>query len=140
DALGRTIAVRTGSASPCSPAETAAGRCITYTFDADGNPLSQTDQTGLTTYEYDRLGRQTRKTLPGQSPQVLDYDAAGNLAALTDAAGTTAYGYDSANLLAALAEPGGSCGAAFTRCHQFDHDENGRQRAIRYPTNNGAPG
>ncbi len=142
DPLGRTVAVRTGTASPCRPSEIKAGRCLTYGFDADANPTSQTDQTGTTSSGYDLLGRQTRKTLPGQAAQTLECDAAGNLTATTEAGGTTRYGYDNANQLQALAEPGGSCGAAnniLVRCDTFDYDENGRQRAIRYPTNSITP-
>ncbi len=46
------------------------------TYDASGNMISQTDANGHTTsFEYDRLGRRTKRTLPLEMSETPTYDA-----------------------------------------------------------------
>ena len=54
---------------------------------------TRTDHT--TSFEYDRLGRETKRILPGGAFETKTYDAAGSLRTRTDFKGrTTTYGYD----------------------------------------------
>jgi len=83
------------------------GHDQTYFFDDDGNLLGLADSTGTTSFAYDPLNRQTRKTLPDGATVAYTYDAAGNLMSLTDGGGTVGYAYNAVNLLTTLTEPGG---------------------------------
>jgi RHS repeat-associated protein len=135
DALDRVTQVRLSGVTACTSTETGNGGCVAYSYDNDGNRISQVDQTGTTSYGYDSLSRQTSKTLPGQSSQTLAYDATGNLTSISDAGGTTSYRYDAANQLTSLAEPGGSCTTSPTsRCTTFGYNNNGVRTSTTYPT------
>jgi RHS repeat-associated protein len=130
DPMGRTKQVLYAGTTSCTTSS-----CITYTYDSDGNQLSQTDGGGTISYRYDTLGRQTGKTLPGQAEQVLTYDPAGNLTSISDPGGTTTYRYDTVNQLVDLAEPGGSCTTSPTvRCTTFGYNNNGARTSTTYPT------
>ncbi|MCW2666528.1 MAG: repeat protein [Frankiales bacterium] len=139
DELDRTTQVRIGTTT-CTTSDVAAGSCLTYTYDDDGNRLSQTDQTGTTSYLYDPLNRETQRTLPGSAPQggafKMTHDANGNLASTEDPGGITSYSYDAANQLTRLAEPGGSCSGSgqSAGCTWFGYNENGFRTSTTYPT------
>ena len=87
----------------------------TYAYDELGNRISQTDANGHTTsFEYDSLGRETARMLPGGASESKTYDAAGNLETRVDFMGrTTTYGYDLNNRLLSRSYPDGSA-ASFT--------------------------
>ena len=61
DGFGRTTQVLYGRAVTCTNAA-----CITYTYDGDGNPLTQTDGGGTISYRYDTLGRQAARRCPAR--------------------------------------------------------------------------
>jgi len=127
--------VQFAGATSCTGGDIGAGRCLTYSYDSDGNRVSQLDQSGTTSYTYDQLGRQVTRNLPGQVQMSLSYDNAGNLASASDGAGTIVYAYDNANQLTSLAEPGGSCTANPTvACTSFGYNNNGLRTATSYPT------
>ncbi len=67
-----------------------------YTYDANGNLLTQADALGnTTTYTYDKLNRQTSVEDADLNSTSYTYDAAGNRATLTDADdNTTSWTYD----------------------------------------------
>ena len=83
-----------------------------YTYDAVGNVLTQTDALGNETqYVYDNLNRQieviTRATArPTRRRRSTRYDAAGNMLTETDPLGNvTSYAYDNLNLQIQVTQP-----------------------------------
>ncbi|MFJ6841543.1 RHS repeat-associated core domain-containing protein [Streptomyces griseoluteus] len=99
---------------------------VGYTYDRDGNLLTQTDASGTLTYTYDGLGREATRTLADGAVYTQGYDPAGNLKTLTDPNGTTTYGYDAADHLTSLKDP---TGASTT----FTYDEDGNRTATKLP-------
>ncbi|MET7612299.1 RHS repeat-associated core domain-containing protein [Streptomyces seoulensis] len=99
---------------------------VGYTYDRDGNLLTQTDASGVLTYSYDGLGREATRTLADGAVYTQGYDPAGNLKTLTDPGGTTTYGYDAADHLTSLKDP---TGASTT----FTYDEDGNRTATKLP-------
>ena len=135
DGRDRVREVKYGGTTTCTTTDKANGSCIGYFYDASGLMSSTTDSTGTTTFAADPLGRQTGKTLPGQSAQTLAYDLSGNVTSATDPVGTTTYTYDDANQLTKLAEPGGSCTSNPTvKCTTFAYNNNGVRTTTTYPT------
>lgn len=72
-----------------------------FVYDEAGNKLQQIDALGrITRWQYDAMGRETRRTLPGGQSESFVYDAAGQRLAHTDFNGvTTRYQYDVAGRL-----------------------------------------
>lgn len=135
DPLDRITQTRFNNTTTCTSSNISAGTCITTGYDRDGNQLTQLDQTGTTSYSYDKLNRETSRVLPSTGATSVTYDPAGNTLTATDLAGTISYGYDAANQLRSLAEPGGSCTATpNVRCTRFDYDANGVRNKTTYPT------
>ena len=86
-----------------------------YTYDPDGNRL--TDITGgvTTTYTYDRADQLKTRKVGAGSAVSFAYDARGNLTANAESgATTTAYTYDWADRLLSIDPPGASNTVAFT--------------------------
>lgn len=135
DALDRVTRQQFNGASTCTATDISNGLCLSSGYDDDGNPTSTLDQTGTTTVGYDRLNRETSRSLPSTGTTSLTYDPVGNVVTATDAAGTLTYTYDNANKLSTLLEPGGSCTASpKDRCTSFGYDNNGRRKDTTYPT------
>ena len=88
---------------------------VISTYDDDGNLVKRDDNGGAlleatvtTNYVYDRLNRQTAKTVGGVT-FTSTFDGVGNLKSITDPpSGTISYLYNSLNLLTELTEPGGA--------------------------------
>ncbi len=91
------------SSEPIAPSSTkdlATGICRqTWTYDSEGNVLTQVDRRGLTTVNtYDRENRLRTQAKAGLLLQTRDYDADGNLRQQTDALGRlSAFTVDKAN-------------------------------------------
>lgn len=114
---------------------------ITRTYDANGNILTQIDQNGLTTFEYDSMNRVVKKTaanggitrytysLAGDLLTVTDplnhtvtytYDAYGNKVTMTDPKGNiTSYAYDANNNLIRTTDAFGSVQYEYDACNQL---------------------
>ncbi len=135
DNLDRITQVRFNGATTCTSTDITNGLCITYGYDDDGNQTSMVDQSGTSTWTYDKLGRETARSLPSTGSTSLTYDGVGNVLTATDAAGTISYTYSAANELLTLLEPGGSCAAApKDRCTTFGYNNNGARITTTYPT------
>ncbi len=102
------------------------GTSVAYTYDADGNMLTQVDSTGTTTDTYDALNRLTQESLPASTTNTYSYDPNGNLTSLADAGGTVSYAYNADNLLTSVTDPG----AAKTT---FAYDANNDRTTTTYP-------
>jgi len=110
----------------------------TFTYDANGNPLSRTDALGDTwTSTYDNLDRQvTAKSFPNGTSSAADtttygYDLNGNVTSVTDGLGhVTSYTYDSENRLVSETDPSG--GGTTT----YAYDTLGRLASVTDPESN----
>jgi RHS repeat-associated protein len=145
DAMDRVTQILYGGDTACVPSS---GNCITYTYDADGNVTSRTDNTGTTTYTYDALNRLIDVGNPGgadacsgSSPAGITYayDGASNLTSSCDALGTTDYSYDAGNRLTSEVEPSGTSGCAVsthttdTGCTAFSYDNDNHLLVTQFP-------
>lgn len=135
DGADRVKQVLFNGTSVCDTSST----CIKYTYTGAGDVQSREDNTGTTTFDYDKQNRLKAKNLPGGTSTAVTYDDNGNIDSYTDPGGTVAYSYDAANQVTALAEPGGSCPATptvpnSTRCSIFGYDNDGHRTTIGYPS------
>ncbi len=89
---------------------------ITYTQDAAGRRTSMSDQTGITSYQYEAgSGWLTKVTYPDQRATTYQYDAQGNRTKMTDPFGiSTQYGYDAQNRLERVGTTTGQWDAVYT--------------------------
>ncbi|OWK41286.1 polymorphic toxin-type HINT domain-containing protein [Fimbriiglobus ruber] len=119
DAEGRTTAVTAG-------AGTAAAAVTSYTYDADGRTLSETDPDNTTTtYSYDEDGRLTLQVDALGESTVTEYDGDGRPTALTDPDGRTtqsAYDAEGHATLVVWKDAGGT--VTDTRSYVYDPDGN----------------
>lgn len=94
----------------------------TYTYDAQGNLLTQTSATNTTTLTYDGLNRVISKSFSDGSPAVsFTYDTNGDTGyrtGMTDGSGTTAWDYDPRGRL--IKEDKTISGQAFTTLYTYD--------------------
>ena len=101
------------------------GDSIGYTYDEAGNRTSMTDESGRSTYSYDKNGRllEIRK---GSAVQLsYEYDRAGNISRVTDLKDrAVSYTYDRSNRMSAVASGG--------KTTSYTYDENGRRTAVEY--------
>lgn len=140
DGDNRIVQIRNdGSTSAtCSASDATAGKCVSYTYDADGNLVGRLDAAGTWTFTYDAVGRLTGETTPS-GDQVLAYDASSNLTAFTEAGLEVDYAYNAVNELTSLAEPYGICHSGETvpnsdKCTLFGYNANGQRTTTSYPT------
>ncbi len=72
-----------------------------YTYDEEGNKVSQVDALGRTTnFIYDELNRKVKRIIPGGEFESMAYDSMGNLVMLTDFNGNNiVFEYDAMNRL-----------------------------------------
>ena len=111
---------------------------LTYNYDDDGNVLSVVDSiAGTTSFTYDSLNRQTKKTLPDLTTIAYTYDATSNLTSLTDAGGTVTYGYNNLNEMVSLTEPKAQGG---TDTITFGYDVKGQRTTEFYNSSSLAVG
>lgn len=139
DNIDRVVQVTFNGDSTCSSWST----CIQYDYDDDGNLTQRVDNTGTTSFSYDKLGRPTGKQLPGGanacstggSAMTYAYDGVNNLTSTCDGQGTVTYTFDSGDRMTGLAEPGGSCTSSpKVKCTQFQYDDNNRRTKTTYPS------
>ncbi len=78
----------------------AAFQTISYTYDANGNRITQADTSGTTTLGYDALNRLVQAAYPGTyGTWSWAYDPVGNRTSQTAPSGITTYAYDGNNRL-----------------------------------------
>jgi RHS repeat-associated protein len=77
-----------------------------YTFNGEGQRLTETSPQGTTSYAYDTLGRLTGTTYPDTPAETFTYDAVGNRTTRTSNGVTTTYAYDDANELTSVTTGG----------------------------------
>ncbi len=125
------------------------GKCITFTYDQDGNVRSRVDSTGTTTFTYDTLNRLTEESLPngtdacpGSNPAGITttYDAASNMTQYCDAGGPVTYHYNADNLNDGIATgTGANCtpGHVVQPCTSYTYNANNELTNITYPQGTG---
>jgi RHS repeat-associated protein len=75
-------------------------QAFSYTYDANGNRITQADSTGSTSFGYDALNRLVSAAYPaGYGSWTWQYDPVGNRLTQTAPSGTTNYSYDANNRL-----------------------------------------
>ncbi|WP_059050262.1 RHS repeat-associated core domain-containing protein [Paenibacillus senegalimassiliensis] len=101
------------------------GDAIRFTYDLAGNRLSMEDESGNTTYEYDRNSRVTG-IFKNSSKQIsYTYDAVGNVTSLEDKKGnTTHYRYDQSNRMSSVESAG--------KVSTYTYDAGGNRTSITY--------
>ena len=106
------------------------GTHVAYTYDANGNRLTATDQAGKTTaYTYDALGRLLTQTEnPAQGTATLTYNTDDTIqTSTTSATGATRYEYDALRRLTAIVE---NAGTADEKQVQYTYDAADRPLTI----------
>jgi RHS repeat-associated protein len=99
---------------------------VTYAYDGDGNLKSRTDASGTTTWTYDKLNRESVRTLQNGAQTALAYTPGGDVDYYTDPTGKTDYTWDEAGRLDYLTDPSG-------KKTDFDHDNNDKRTKTLYP-------
>ncbi|MFJ4119964.1 RHS repeat-associated core domain-containing protein [[Kitasatospora] papulosa] len=99
---------------------------VTYSYDGDGNLKQRSDGTGVITYDFDPLSRETVRTLQDGSQTVLAYTPAGNVDTYQDPAGVTDYTWNEVNKLKSLKDPKG-------KITSYEYDKNDFREKTTYP-------
>ncbi|EAE7093151.1 hypothetical protein BI336_05285 [Listeria monocytogenes] len=131
DALGQVLAVKslpkgTSSQSGLEPTDASQQKTFTYTYDGNGNLLSETDPlTAITSYTYNKNNQMTQTTNALGQTQTTTYDARGAVTSKLDAKGnTTAYAYDANGNKTIETDASGNQTA-------YNYDENNRMITVR---------
>ncbi len=85
---------------PLSATSTRSGSTLlaqAWTYDADGNLLSATDDAGTATFGYDDLDRLVSAAYPGSQAYAWTYDAVGNILTADGPSGSKTFSYDLAD-------------------------------------------
>ncbi|MEV6552772.1 RHS repeat-associated core domain-containing protein [Streptomyces sp. NPDC051597] len=138
DALGRVTSSKDGrgvttlytydNRDRVTKVDTGSYDTVVYVYDGDGNLTSRTDRTGVQTYQFDALSRETIRTLPDGSQTVLAYTADGNVDTYTDPSGVVDYTWDAANRLTELKDQAG-------RRTTYGYNNNDARTSTTYPGN-----
>ncbi|GGZ88203.1 type IV secretion protein Rhs [Streptomyces plicatus] len=99
---------------------------VTYSYDGDGNVKSRTDASGTTKWDYDKLNRESVRTLQNGAQTALAYTPGGDVDFYTDPTGTTDYTWDKAGRLDYLTAPDG-------KKTDFDYNNNDKRTKTVYP-------
>ncbi|MFG2690842.1 RHS repeat-associated core domain-containing protein [Streptomyces sp. NPDC048405] len=99
---------------------------VTYTYDGDGNVTTRSDASGFTKWEYDKLNRESVRTLQNGAQTALAYTPGGNVDFYTDPTGKTDYTWDKAGRLDYLVAPDG-------KKTDFDYNNNDKRTKTVYP-------
>ncbi len=99
---------------------------VTFSYDGDGNLKSRTDASGTTKWDYDKLNRESVRTLQNGAQTALAYTPGGDVDYYTDPTGKTDYTWDKAGRLDHLTAPDG-------QKTDFDYDNNGKRTKTVYP-------
>ncbi|AXI86426.1 Wall-associated protein [Streptomyces sp. ETH9427] len=99
---------------------------VTFSYDGDGNLKSRTDASGTTKWDYDKLNRESVRTLQNGAQTALAYTPGGDVDYYTDPTGKTDYTWDKADRLDHLTAPDG-------KKTDFDYDNNGKRTKTVYP-------
>ena len=92
----------------------------TFTYDSDGNVLTETDAAGTVSFTYNSLGEPLTRTDQMSGVTAITYDSKGNLLTLKDALNkTTTFTRDSLGRLSSLADP-----LAHTTTFEYDPNVN----------------
>ena len=96
-----------------------------YTYDLNGNRVSMTDPTGITTYSYDVLNRLTSITNPSGQTTAFTYDTLGRRTSMTHDNGVvTTYTYNVASQLLSLVH---QLGATTINSFTYTYDDVGNR-------------
>ncbi|WLQ45218.1 RHS repeat-associated core domain-containing protein [Streptomyces laculatispora] len=101
---------------------------VTYSYDGDGNLKQRSDGTGVISYDFDPLSRETIRTLQDGSQTVLTYTPAGNVDTYQDPAGLTDYTWNEVNKLKSLKDPK-------NKITSYEYDKNDIRTTTTYPGN-----
>ncbi|MBX9427437.1 RHS repeat-associated core domain-containing protein [Streptomyces lateritius] len=136
DELGRPATVKDGRGvttlytydhrDRITKVDTSGYATVTYSYDGDGNLTQRSDGTGVTTYAFDPLSRETVRTLQNGSQTRLTYTPAGNVDTYEDPAGLTDYTWNEVNSLKQFKDPTG-------KVTTYTYDNNDVRTKTTYP-------
>ncbi|GGW86469.1 hypothetical protein GCM10010320_80160 [Streptomyces caelestis] len=98
----------------------------TVTYSYDGNVKTRTDASGTTDWDYDKLNRESIRTLQNGAQTALAYTPGGDVDYYTDPTGKTDYTWDKAGRLDYLTAPDG-------KKTDFDYNKNDKRTKTVYP-------
>ncbi|MFJ4569813.1 RHS repeat-associated core domain-containing protein, partial [Streptomyces caelestis] len=98
----------------------------TVTYSYDGNVKTRTDASGTTGWDYDKLNRESIRTLQNGAQTALAYTPGGDVDHYTDPTGKTDYTWDKAGRLDYLTAPDG-------KKTDFDYNKNDKRTKTVYP-------
>jgi RHS repeat-associated protein len=110
DVMDRTTKVMFNGDTTCASAAT----CTTYAYDAEGNMTERVEAAGTTTFDYDRMNRQTKINQPNSIEFTSTFDGVGNLTGYsqkidsTTPADDVAYAYDGGNFVTSITDSAGT--------------------------------
>lgn len=147
DTVGRVHSIKNGNGvtatftyngeDAVTKVEYSDGSSVSFEYDADGNTVKRTDAggfgepyTGITTYEYSKLGQPVSETTPSGRTTTYEYDYDGNLTSLSNAGGAVTYAYGPDDVLSKITEPGLSS-HPFKIAYDSGDDD---RKSITYPS------
>ncbi|WP_310452626.1 RHS repeat-associated core domain-containing protein, partial [Sulfuritalea sp.] len=141
DALNRPIDVRTADGRITSTDYDLAGNVaairdsqsgdLLFAYDTLDRPIRVVSDQGSVEYEYDALGRRTRRTINGGDPTSYSYDAASRLTRIDYRGRNTTYSYDAAGRLTSKTLPNGMK-------QRYSFDDADRVLEVRIERNDGS--
>ncbi|MFD9327851.1 RHS repeat-associated core domain-containing protein [Streptomyces sp. NPDC060065] len=99
---------------------------VTFTYDGDGNLTSRSDASGTSRWSFDKLNRESIRTLQSGAQTALAYTPGGEVDHYTDPNGKTDYTWDAAGRLDFLTDPAG-------KKTDFDYNNNDNRITTVYP-------
>ncbi|MEN8656137.1 RHS repeat-associated core domain-containing protein, partial [Streptomyces sp. 21So2-11] len=102
-------------------------RTVTFAYDGDGNLTYRGDASGITKWSFDKLNRESTRTLQNGVQTALGYAPGGEVEQYTDPNGTTDYLWDAAGRLEHLADPEG-------KKTTFEYNNNDKRTKTTYPS------
>ncbi|WP_179233010.1 RHS repeat-associated core domain-containing protein [Paenibacillus rigui] len=101
------------------------GDALSYSYDEAGNRLTMSDDSGTSSYTYDKKNQLLNISRDGAVQISYTYDAAGNIESVIDKTGAaTTYTYDKSNRMETVVFKGHTT--------TYSYDENGNRQAISY--------
>ncbi|MFG2677347.1 RHS repeat-associated core domain-containing protein [Streptomyces sp. NPDC048445] len=128
DARGVTVIYTYDNRDRVTKVDSSNYATVSYSYDGDGNLKQRSDGTGVISYDFDPLSRETIRTLQDGAQTVLTYTPAGNVDTYQDPAGLTDYTWNEVNKLKSLKDP-------TNKITTYEYNNNNVRTKTTYPGN-----